>query len=955
MIGGQQDVADAGGSASAQASRRYDAFVSYSHETDAVLAPVLQTGLEKFAKPWNRARALRIFRDNSTLSAEPALWPSIERALSQSEWFVLIASEAAAKSPWVDREVEWWVRNRSPDRLLIVVTQGVVKWDEHANDFDWVESTALPPSLHGVFGAEPRWVDAGWSAQTDDLSPVDPRLQDVIADISARIRGVPKDDLVGAAVREHRRTRRIVRGVQVGLGTLLLVSIAATVFALIQRSDAVGQANIATSRQVAAVSETEQASNLDVALLLAARAYRTDANPQTRSALLQADLFSPRLVRYLAMPGQVATVAGSGDRSTVVAGLADGRVMRQSLAGGGASVIASLGGNVQSVAVSGDGRVVAAATGSRGVLWRAHAPPFELSCPTDQHPASVGISPLGRTVAVSCEAPASEGVSVELMDGATASLQAVHPLAASDHLAAAALILPSDNSMLIFGVGGPWQWRTLPGWSLTGSSSGGFGAHQGTSGYSSDGGYVTVTNGDPNIPVWPTSVPTSFDPTTAPFTAQAPISGPSALTLSPDGSEVAAADSGTVYVAPVLAAGKQHPSPVELPGNGSVNEQTLETLVNEQTLVFLGDSAHLLSSSGNLVAVWNLNQLDRLAAVRSSIFHYPCNGCPGALTAVSPDGRDVAAVADNGTNVVLQAVDGSHKPRSFAEGNFAGPPVWDGARLLVPVAGNPGPKTTTSTVRSWAAVSSDNAIVAAALTDVGHSVTIVDQYGNVDVEEPDTGQVERRVSGPRDLRQANSLRLDVGMAAIDSRDHLVAIVHNGKAEVYSLGSGEMVRQIPGPNAALVAYAGGRLLVQRSDGSLDVWSRRGTSLERTLPGDGAYNTLYPVGDSQGHLVARQRSDGSIALVDLGSGAQLATLPAPAPASWGLKIGLAFSPDGHSLISVLQTLAYDWSKIITYDLATGTLVHAACATAGRNLTATDWRAYVGSAPPRDLTCR
>jgi hypothetical protein len=52
----------------------YDAFISYSHALDGTLAPALQTGLERFAEPWYRLRALRVFRDTTSLFANPGLW-----------------------------------------------------------------------------------------------------------------------------------------------------------------------------------------------------------------------------------------------------------------------------------------------------------------------------------------------------------------------------------------------------------------------------------------------------------------------------------------------------------------------------------------------------------------------------------------------------------------------------------------------------------------------------------------------------------------------------------------------------------------------------------------------------------------------------------------------------------------------------------------------------------------
>ena len=46
----------------------YDGFISYSHAADELLAPRLQAGLQRFAKPWWKRRALRIFRDEASLS-----------------------------------------------------------------------------------------------------------------------------------------------------------------------------------------------------------------------------------------------------------------------------------------------------------------------------------------------------------------------------------------------------------------------------------------------------------------------------------------------------------------------------------------------------------------------------------------------------------------------------------------------------------------------------------------------------------------------------------------------------------------------------------------------------------------------------------------------------------------------------------------------------------------------
>lgn len=121
----------------------YDAFISYSHAVDGELAPALQRGLHGLARPWNRLRALRVFRDQTSLSASPNLWSSIETALTGSRFFILLASPESAESAWVRREVDFWRGNRDRATFLIAVTDGTLVWDEAAGDFDWSKTTAL--------------------------------------------------------------------------------------------------------------------------------------------------------------------------------------------------------------------------------------------------------------------------------------------------------------------------------------------------------------------------------------------------------------------------------------------------------------------------------------------------------------------------------------------------------------------------------------------------------------------------------------------------------------------------------------------------------------------------------------------------------------------------------------------------------------------------------------------
>ena len=196
---------------------KYDALISYSHAEER-LAEAVQNALHQFDRPWFRLRMLHVFRDKTTLSATPALWPSIEKALSESAYFLLIASPNAARSKWVRREVEWWVNNRSVDRLFLLLSGGELVWDSEHADFGRALTTSLPPALYGRFTEEPLWVDLRPVRDTASLSLQHSGFRSAILDIAAPIHGKEKDELDGDDVRQQRRVRRIRRAVIAALG-----------------------------------------------------------------------------------------------------------------------------------------------------------------------------------------------------------------------------------------------------------------------------------------------------------------------------------------------------------------------------------------------------------------------------------------------------------------------------------------------------------------------------------------------------------------------------------------------------------------------------------------------------------------------------------------------------------------------------------------------------------------
>ena len=289
--------------AGAAGPNKYRGFISYSRAADSRLAQALQSGLHGFGRPWYRLRAMRVFRDKTGLSVTPELWGSIQKALADSDYFILLASPAAAQSQWVGQEVDWWLRNRSADRLLIVWTDGGLAWDRAAGDFDWNGTTALPRRLEKVFAEEPNHLDLRFAKTHAHLSLRQPQFLEAVAGLSATLQGRALDDMIGEDIRQHRQTMRWLR---VAVAGLVGVAIAAGVAALVARqawmtagkvAEDIGDAakeeqRQALSRAAAARSLAALDTDRELAILLAAEAAQAHATPEALSALRQA-LFQP--------------------------------------------------------------------------------------------------------------------------------------------------------------------------------------------------------------------------------------------------------------------------------------------------------------------------------------------------------------------------------------------------------------------------------------------------------------------------------------------------------------------------------------------------------------------------------------------------------------------------------------------------------------------------------------
>jgi hypothetical protein len=249
----------------------HDAFISYSHVADLDTAQAIEKGLQRLARPWNRLRAMSVFRDSSDLSLSPHLWSSIQSHLSGSKFLIVLACPESAASVWVNREITEFCETNGSAAVLLVLTGGELAWDDARAQFT-VGSTSAPPALNGRLDDQPLWLDLRWARGNKNLSLRLSQFRSAIAKLASPISGKSPEDLESDDVRQHRRALRLARAAVAALVVLGLVASVAAVLAVGNAHKAARRAREATGGQLALAALDLPASEIDRALLLSVAA-----------------------------------------------------------------------------------------------------------------------------------------------------------------------------------------------------------------------------------------------------------------------------------------------------------------------------------------------------------------------------------------------------------------------------------------------------------------------------------------------------------------------------------------------------------------------------------------------------------------------------------------------------------------------------------------------------------
>lgn len=204
--------------------RQYIAFISYRHAPlDSAVAKTLHTEIEGYKIP----KMLRnsgekklglVFRDQEELSVSSDLTEDIYNALDHSKYLVVVCSKDTIQSPWVSREIEYFLRHHDRKNVFTVLASG-----EPGEVFPKL-LTQITDEAGNAEEVEPLAVDA----RADNIRAMRRKLRREIMRLYAAMIGCSYDALV---LRQQHRQKRQLAGI---LSMILLVALSFSAVLLVK-------------------------------------------------------------------------------------------------------------------------------------------------------------------------------------------------------------------------------------------------------------------------------------------------------------------------------------------------------------------------------------------------------------------------------------------------------------------------------------------------------------------------------------------------------------------------------------------------------------------------------------------------------------------------------------------------------------------------------------------------